>query len=320
MTDIDLSVILITASTYERIAKTIRRLAAQEIADRIQLVIVHQAENPPEVIPEDLESFGEVILFPTGTFQSTGDPRADAVSVAKGPVTVFAEDHCFPEPGWAQALVRAHSGGHGAVGPSMRNANPKTLLSWVDMCLNFGPSVQRDNSEETSLLCWHNTSYPTQLLLDQEDLGSLLEAEGVFYRRLEEMGRSLYREASAHVTHTNISGLRGFILGQFWGTRLFWATLTSVEGWSWPKRLLFALASPAVGARRFLRASQDLGRTNPGHSLAALPYLALGTTILTGGIVAGSLFGAGNCMTYRLSLEFERERYLAEGEEQIIFV
>lgn len=320
MAEIDLSVILITASTYERIRKTIGRLAAQENADRIQLVIVHQADNPPEVVPEDLENLGEVTMFPTGTFESTGDPRAEAVSVAKGPVTVFAEDHCFPEPGWATALVRAHAQGYSAVGPTMRNSNPNTILSWVDMCLNFGPSVQREASEETSLLCWHNTSYLTKLLLEQNDLGSLLEAEAVLYRRLEEMGQKLYRESDAHVTHTNISGLRGFILGQFWGTRLFWATLTSVEGWSWPRRLLFGLASPLVGTRRFLRALQDLRRTHPGHSLAALPYLVLGTCTLTCGIVVGLLAGPGNCMQYRLSLEFERERYLADGEDQIIFV
>ena len=320
MADIDLSVILITASTYERIRKTIRRLAAQENADRIQLIIVYQAESPPEIISDDLQNLGEVTMFPTSTFESTGDPRADAVSVAKGSVTVFAEDHCFPEPGWATALVQAHTQGYGAVGPTMRNSNPNTILSWVDMSLNFGPSVQCETSEETSLLCWHNTSYPTELLLEQSDLATLLEAEGVFYRRLEEMGRTLYRESNAHVSHTNISGLRGFLLGQFWGTRLFWDTLTSVEGWSWPRRLLFAAASPLVGARRFLRALQDLRRTHPGHSLAALPYLVLGACTLTCGIVAGLLAGSGNCMQYRLSLEFERERYLADGEEQIIFV
>ena len=319
MSEIDLSVILITASTYERIRKTVKRLASQDNADRIQLVIVHQAENPPEVIAEDLRTLGEVTMFPTGTFESTGDPRADAVSVATGPVTVFAEDHCFPEPGWAAALVRAHSAGHGAVGPTMRNANPNTLLSWVDMSLNFGPSVQRDASEESSLLCWHNTSYSTELLLEQEDLGTLLEAEGVLYRRLEEAGRSLYRESDAKVSHTNISGLRGFMLGQFWGTRLFWATLTSVEGWTWPRRLLFALASPVVGGRRFLRALQDLNRTYPGHTVAALPYMVLGTSLLTCCIVAGLLACSGDCMKYRLSLVFERERYLAAGEEQIIF-
>ena len=304
MSEIDLSVVLITASTYERIRKTIRHLAAQNMVEKIQLIIVHQEEAPPEIQPADVEGFGEVTLFPTGTFQSTGDPRADAVSVARGAVTVFAEDHCFPHPGWGQALLAAHGKGHSAVGPSMSNANPMTLLSWVDMNLNFGPSVERDDSEESSLLCWHNTSYSTSLLLEQDDLGTLLEAEGVFFRRLERMGKSLYREGGANITHTNISGLRGFILGQFWGTRLFWTTLSSTEDWSWPRRLLFALASPAVAARRFLRAFQDLRRTQPGHTLAALPYLVLGTCTLTCGIVAGLLAGPGNCMKYRLSLEF----------------
>lgn len=181
MSEIDLSVILITASNYERIGKTIRHLAAQEVADRMQLIVVCQDEAGLEMVPEDLQDFGEVTVFPAGPFDSTGNPRADAVAVAKGAVTVFAEDHCFPELGWAQALLAAHAAGYPAVGPTMSNANPDTALSWADMCLNFGPSVDRDQSEESSLLCWHNMSYSTELLLEQEDLGVLLEAEGVLF-------------------------------------------------------------------------------------------------------------------------------------------
>jgi hypothetical protein len=320
MSEIDLSVILVTASSYERIRKTIRHLAAQDIANHMQLIIVHQTERPIEVLPEDTEQLGEVTLFATGTFQSTGDPRADAVSVAKGTRTVFAEDHSFPEPGWARALLAAHAMGYPVVGPSMRPSNPDTTLGWADMCLNFGPSAAPTESEETSLLCWHNLSYSTDLLRAQENLGELLEAEGVFFRRLENQGQKLYRAAEAQVLHTNLSAMRGFFLGQFWGARLFWSTLVSVEDWSWPKRLFFTALTPLVSLRRFLRAVKDFHRTAPGPSISALPYLLLASILIPAGAIAGLLAGSGNCMQYRLSLEFERERYVARGEEQIIFV
>jgi hypothetical protein len=315
MSEIDLSVILVTASTYERLRKTIRHLAAQDVANHLQLIIVHQAEDPIEVLPEDTGLLGEVTLFATGTFQSTGDPRAEAVSVAKGTTTVFAEDHCFPEPGWARALLAAHALGYPVVGPSMRPSNPDTILGWADMCLNFGPSAAPTQSEETSLLCWHNLSYSTDLLREQEDLG-----ERVFFRRLEGQGHKLYRAAEAEVLHTNLSAMRGFFLGQFWGARLFWSTLVSVEDWSWPKRLFFTALTPLVSLRRFLRAVKDFHRTAPGPSIAALPYLLLASILIPAGAIAGLLAGSGNCMNYRLSLEFERERYVAGGEEQIIFV
>ena len=319
MSSIDLSVILITASDYRRLRKTIQHLAAQDIADQMQLILVCQEASNLGVPPQDVQRFGELTIFEAGPIRSTGEPRAQAVAVAKGAVTVFAEDHCFPQPGWARAIVDAHTAGHTAVGPSMSNANPETALSWADVSLNFGPSVDQQTSETSSLLCWHNTSYTTGVLQRQKDLGTLLEAEGVLFRRLEEAGQSLFRTADARVVHINISAIRGFLLGQFWGTRLFWATLTDVEDWSWRRRLFFAVASPALAARRFFRGLTDLRRIAPERTLSALPYLTIGSIVLTAGAVAGLLGGPGNCMKYRLSLEFEREAHLAPGEEQILF-
>lgn len=273
-----------------------------------------------EVPPNEVEGFGELTVFEAGTFESTGRPRGDAVAVAKGDITVFTEDHCFPRPGWARAVLAAHAEGHAAVGPSISNANPQTSLSWADLCLNFGPSVDRQDSEDSSLLCWHNTSYRTEDLRQQKDLVTLLEAEGVFYRRLETAGATLHRTADAHVDHINITAFRSFLLGQFWGTRLFWSTLTGVEQWSWAKRLFFAAASPALTIRRWLRATKDLRRVAPGTLWSSMPYLMIGSLVLTVGAIAGLVLGEGNSMKYRLTLEFERERHLARGEEKILFV
>jgi len=320
MSEIDLSVILITASDYRRLRKTVRHLAAQDMTERMQLILVCQEASTLEVSPQDVKSFGELTIFEAGPLQSTGEPRAQAVSAANGAITVFAEDHCFPQPGWARAIVEAHAAGHTTVGPSMSNANPDTSLSWADVSLNFGPSVDQQTSENSSLLCWHNTSYSTEFLQQQEDLGTLLEAEGVLFRRLEEAGHTLFRNVDARVDHINISSFRGFLLGQFWGTRLFWATLTNIENWSWAMRLFFAAASPALAARRFVRGLKDLHRIAPGRTLSAMPYLVIGSIVLTAGAVSGLLRGPGNCMKYRLSLEFEREKHLVKGEEQILFV
>jgi len=320
MSAFDLSVILITASNYDRLRKTIRHLAAQNLANRMQLILVCQQTSSLEIPPEDVQAFGEVTLFETGMFRSTGEPRAEAVAVAKGTITVFAEDHCFPQPGWARAIVDAHAAGHLAVGPSMSNANPNTSLSWADLSLNFGPSVDQHTSANSSLLCWHNTSYSTELLRQQNDLATLLEAEGVLFRRLEESGQSLFRAADARVIHINVSSFRSFLLGQFWGARLFWSILTAVEDWSRMRRLFFVAVSPALSVRRFFRGLIDLRRIAPGRTLSSLPYLIIGSLVLTAGAVAGLLLGQGNCMKYRLSLELERELHVAKGEEQILFV
>ncbi len=47
------------------------------------------------------------------------------------------------------------------------------------------------------------------------------------FRRLLSDEKTLYRATDARGVHINISSLRSFLLGQFWGTRLFWSILTS---------------------------------------------------------------------------------------------
>ena len=321
MSAIDLSVILVTGSDYNRLRKTVRHLAAQDIADRMQLILVCQEASSLEVLPGDVQGFGELAIVDVGPMHSTGEPRAQAVlSCQRERLPAFAEDHCFPQPGWASAIVEAHAAGHTAVGPTMTNANPDTSLSWADISLNFGPSVEQTFSTATSMLCWHNTSYSTELLQQQKDLGTLLEAEGVLFRRLEHLGLTLFRQADARVVHINITSYRSFLQGQYWGTRLFWATLVDVEKWSWGRRLFYAAASPALTIRRIFRGWRDLRRVARGRALSAMPHLVIGSLALTAGAVAGLLRGVGNCMKYRLGLEFEREAHLAKGEEQILFV
>ena len=48
------------------------------------------------------------------------------------------EDHSYPEPEWAEALLRAHAGPWTVVGPAVANANPDYTASWVNYVLSYG--------------------------------------------------------------------------------------------------------------------------------------------------------------------------------------
>ena len=92
----------------------------------------------------------------------------------------------------------------------------------------------------------------------------------------------------------------------------------SAMGWAeWPARL-----QKLEDGKLFERLTQGSQLwVDGGHNPLAAQAIAAhfeGTKDLH--IVAGLLAGPGNCMKYRLSLEFERERYLVQGEERVIFV
>ena len=66
----------------------------------------------------------------------TADGYAAAAFVAP------AEDHCSPNPIWAEAMLHRHDEGYAVVGPAMRNANPSTYPSRADFAFGPGRSVE----------------------------------------------------------------------------------------------------------------------------------------------------------------------------------
>jgi glycosyltransferase involved in cell wall biosynthesis len=120
--EIALSIVIVTPDRYDRLRKTIEHLRRQTAKNCIELVIA--APSLRELQPDraELSDFGSVRLVEVGPIQCTGEPRAIATRAATGPVIAYAEDHCWPEPNWAAALIKAHRESWGGVGARKRTA------------------------------------------------------------------------------------------------------------------------------------------------------------------------------------------------------
>src|SRR5580704_3232009 len=127
--DAALSVVIATPDNYETIRLTMRHLEAQTSRHLIEIVVVGPAEQSIRPPAEHLQGFHSHQLIAIGTVTSIGRANAAGVRHARAPLVALAEDHCFPEPGWAQALINAHQGPWAVVGPVVRNANPATTVS-----------------------------------------------------------------------------------------------------------------------------------------------------------------------------------------------
>src|SRR5690606_14426825 len=112
-----------------------------------------------------------------------GHGVAAGARVAAAPVVVMVEDHAFPKAGWAEALLRGHEAGYGAVGPAIENANPETVVSWSDLLTGYGPLIAPLDNAEARHLAGHNCSYNKALLLKHfdADLERLLNVEVVMH-------------------------------------------------------------------------------------------------------------------------------------------
>ena len=117
-----LSVILPTCDDYSTIRLTVRALSSQTLRDRIELVIVAPIDDPG-VNKDEVAAFAKVTIVNGGPLRTSNISRSAGIRAASAPIVVLSEDHSFPEPDWAEALVKAHETGCAVAGPVTAGAD-----------------------------------------------------------------------------------------------------------------------------------------------------------------------------------------------------
>ena len=313
-----LSVVLPTTSDFASIATTVRHLRRQTIADRLELVVVAMAR--PDFLCDESACAG---LWGVRTVhsdrESHGQACAAGVLAARAPVVAFAEDHCFPEAGWAEALLAGYAEPQVvAVGPTFRNANPSTLVSWCDFVIGYGPWIGPHAAGDQPFLAGHNSSYRRTVLLGLGSrLADGLESETVLHLELRAQGLRLVVEPRARAAHTNFGRFDIWLPVQYHCGRVFAAQRAAP--WGLGRRAFYALASPLIPCVRFVRAMRHLrGARESRPSLLRLgPLLALGLAADGLGQLVGYLAGSGGSPRRLTDFEFRRMDFVPESDRHL---
>jgi hypothetical protein len=315
-----MSVVLVTPDSFRTIRKTLRHLAAQAGRGRLEILIVvpHADQLGPD--PGELECFHSTRIIEVGPIHSVSAARAAAIREAAAPVVVLAEDHSFPEAGWAEALMEAHQGPWAAVGPAVLNGNPGSALSWANFFCCFGQWAEGAAEGVAAQVPWHNSSYKRDLLLAYgEDLPWMLAVEGLLQEDLQAKGHEVYLEPAARTQHLNFSRLPPMIGHSFCGGRLFAATRVAAMRWSPARRLLYIASAPLIPWVRLRRILADIRRY--GRERAPLPRLfpALAVSLCAHvlGEVVGYLAGAGQVERRYSYYEMARCHHLSPADRAL---
>lgn len=309
-----LSAVIVTPDGHRAIERTVEHLRDQTVADRIELVVVGRLDSEADV--PGAAGLHSIRTVDFGVIESTGRALAAGFRRARAPLVVCCEEHSFPEPGWAEALIAAHSGPWAAVGVELDNANPGSATSWAHLFSDFGAAVSRTRGGPASELPGHHTAYKRSALQRYGPrLGEMLEQEWVLHDDLRSRGERLYLEPRARASHLNVSRLGANLFSEFHGGREFGAYRARLRSWSFARRLLYVAAAPLIAVVRMVRTLGHVRRSGRADLLPRLlPVLALSLLANCLGQALGYGLGPGRSTRSRIPVELERHRYLNRAD------
>lgn len=306
-----LSVVLAT-DAYSTIEPVVRRLRAQSVASRIEVVIVTPR---PEELRRDAGEGGElaaVLVLRVDGLVPLAAARAVGVRAATAPVVFVGETHTYPDERWAELLIEAHAGDWAAVVPGFGNANPSGALSWAGFLTDYGAWLGSLQPCELSRIPTYNTAYERAALLGFGPRLELVLATGdELVVDLRAAGRRFAFEPAARIDHVNVAAPRAWLAERYLGGLL--TANSRMERWSWGRRLLYAAGSPLIPAVLLARVANGVtaARREGGVPLTVYPALLLGAVLSAAGELVGYLGGSVTSAERRMTeYELHRLRYL----------
>lgn len=311
----NMSVIIVTPDCYETIRETIRCLRAQTARDRLEIIIVAPSADKLDLDNSELKDFLQYHVVELGEIRSIACAYAAGIRKARAPVVVLAEDHSYPVPSWAEALIEAHRQPWAVVGPVLCNANPGSMISWADFLMAYAPWYERASAEVIDHLPGHNSSYKRAILMEYgTELETMMEAETILHWNLRSKGYLLYLEPAAKTYHMNFSLLSSYIQAQFFSGRIFGAS--RALSWSLLHRLIYIGGAPIIPLVCLWRILRSILHSNQQRNLLpkVLPALVTGLIARSIGEMMGYALGANDAGRKLCNFEYHRIRHIKDSD------
>jgi hypothetical protein len=286
-----LSVVLVT----DRVA-TIRRVLAalrsQTASGRIELVLVSLSGEPLAVETEDLQAFASCLIVVPETPLTLAEGRAAGVRAAGAPFVHIGETHAFPRPDWAAVLIASLGGEWAAVVSGLGNANPRSVISWSNLIVDYGPWLEHLPAGVITRVPPYNTAFERGFAL-----AALTRREDVFSPSfdvsalLRSEGHRILFQPGATLEHVNVSVVRHWLAQRY--VAAYVRTAERSRGWRRRRRLAYALAGPLLPAVLFARLVEPFLAARRTGQLPRLtvPAMLLGVVAVACGEVAAFVRG-----------------------------
>ena len=308
-----LGVVMVVGECRGRAQRALDRLCAQSAVAAMRIVVVDTAAHAQ---PLAAAADAPVEVVPLPETQEWAAARRAGLERLETPIIAFVEEHCFTEPGWAEALIEAHNGPWASVGYEFRNANPDSYVSRAAMVTDYGLWLEPAVHGRARLLPGNNVSYKREALVSLGNrLDAALASDFVAHEAFRRRGLPLYVEPRARAAHLNFTTVWATGLTNYVWCRAMAAQRVRAAGWSPLRRVLQGVVTPATApAFRIGRLVRTFRARRPLWKpfLAGLPVLLVVSVWAGLGEAAGYLIGPGNSEAQLKRWELDVERVPSE--------
>ena len=315
----DLAVILSAENDGSNLTMVLSRLRHQTIAARIEVLIGAPDPELVQITSADRAAFADVRIVNLDGRRSLSLARALCTHAARADFVALGEDHCLPNPEWAEVLLTRLREGYAGVGPQMVNANPGSVISWASFLMAYGGWSAPIEPGAVDTVAGHNSAYSRKALLSLGDeLPHLLQAETVMHWELAKRGARFFVDPAAQGAHFNISRLGAFLRERLYSSRVFSPVWS--RHWPWRRRLYFAALGPLIGVRRVGPLRRRMACI-PNLEVSRVRLLLLiFVSLLFGGAMysVGFLFGAKGCEGFEWQEEIDRGRLMRRSDRALL--
>lgn len=316
----DLSVVVVTAASYDSISRTVESLRRQTIAKNIELVVVAPDSASVSDRLAALSDFHSIRIVAAGPIDNVDHAAAPGLLAAAAEIVASIEDHAFPDSDWAERLLAGWADpGCVAVGSTVFNANPRSALSWTNILIAYGQWRPGTPDGQIDWIASHNTSYRRAALVPfGNNLAPLMGREGLLLKELRARGGHFRFASKARVAHVNPSTLTATAALRFDAGRLYGARRAAEENWPVWKRFFYAALSPLIPFIRYRRMRLELfSDADPAVSERKYGWaLFVGLIFDAAGQAAGYLADAGGAPRRLAVFEMDRLQHLTKHDRE----
>jgi glycosyltransferase involved in cell wall biosynthesis len=245
------SVIIPTYNASASIETCLRSLLAGSYRDFEVLVVDSSTDGTAEIVAERFPGV-QLHRLPRRAFP--GDARNFAIARARGELLAFLDADCVADPGWLEAIERAHRGPVLAVGGTIDNANPESYVAWASYFCKFSQWMPQRRARPMGEIptCCLSVKRPAFASHGPFPEGTL-SSDTAFNWRLTRAGHAPWLDPMIKVAHINRDRFRVFLSNLMRHGRDFARVRAREERFSNDRLLAFVLLSPLLPPLLFVR-------------------------------------------------------------------